>query len=76
VLLGTCCDSFTAIARFTTGGVLDDSFSDDGKVVSDIGPSHGANSVAIQTDGKIVTAGEAFIDQPFSMFVLLRYLAA
>jgi hypothetical protein len=71
-----CCDSFTAIARFTAAGVLDDSFSEDGKVVNDIGPSHGANGLAIQTDGKIVTAGEAFIDQPFSTFVLLRYLAA
>jgi uncharacterized delta-60 repeat protein len=76
VLLGMCCDRFTAIARFTPEGVLDDSFSGDGKVVTDIGPSHGANGLAIQDDGKIVTAGEAFIDQPVSTFVLLRYFAA
>lgn len=76
VLLGMCCDRFTAIARFTTAGVLDDSFSGDGKVVDNIGPSHGANGVAIQTDGKILTAGEAFIDPPVSTFVLMRYLAA
>jgi hypothetical protein len=45
--------------------------------VDDIGiPSHGANGVAIQGDGKIVTAGEAFVDPPTSTFVLLRYLAA
>ena len=75
MLLGVCCDEFTAIARFTPEGMLDDSFSGDGKVVDDIGPSHGANGVAIQTDGKIVTAGEAFVDL-VSTFVLLRYLAA
>ncbi len=75
VLLGMCCDRFTAIARFTPEGVLDDLFSGDGKVVDDIGPSHGANGVAIQADGKIVTAGEAFVDL-HSTFVVLRYLAA
>jgi uncharacterized delta-60 repeat protein len=76
VLLGMCCDTFTAIARFTPEGILDDTFSEDGKVVDDIGPSHGANGVAIQSDGKIVTAGEAFLDPPVSTFLLLRYLAA
>jgi uncharacterized delta-60 repeat protein len=75
VLLGMCCDRFTAIARFTPAGVLDDPFSEDGKVVDDIGPSHGANGIAIQADGRIVTAGEAFVDLD-ATFVVLRYLAA
>ena len=75
VLLGMCCDLLTVVARYTTAGILDDSFSADGKVVTDIGPNHGANGLALQADGKIVTAGEAFFDIP-STFVVERYLAA
>jgi uncharacterized delta-60 repeat protein len=30
VLLGMCCDLLTVLSRYTTGGILDDSFSSDG----------------------------------------------
>jgi hypothetical protein len=75
VLLGACCDVLTVLSRYTTGGDLDDSFSGDGKVAVNIGPNHGANGLAIQADGKIVTTGEAFFDIP-STFVVERHLAA
>jgi uncharacterized delta-60 repeat protein len=77
VLLGMCCDTFAAIARFTSGGTLDATFSGDGKVVEDVGPSHSAAGLALQADGRIVTAGDAFGDPSVATyFVVERYLAA
>ncbi len=47
-----------AVIRYNSNGSLDNSFSLDGIVVSTIGSfDEGANSVAIQGDGKIVVAG-------------------
>lgn len=47
----------TAIARFTADGSPDPSFGDSGIVQGDFGYNEFANTVAIQTDGKIVVAG-------------------
>ncbi len=52
-----------AVARYLRSGVLDASFSGDGKVTTDLGGSS-AFAVAIQPDGKIMVAGG----------VLARYL--
>jgi len=47
-----------AVARYTTTGDLDTTFSGDGKVTTDVeGSDDEARSVAIQADGKIVVAG-------------------
>jgi len=47
-----------AIVRYNTDGSLDKTFSDDGKQTTDFGGKDDfANSVAIQSDGKIVVAG-------------------
>ena len=47
-----------AIARFDGGGTLDPSFGTGGKVTVDFfGSGDGAESVAVQTDGKIVVSG-------------------
>jgi len=47
-----------ALVRYNTDGSLDTSFDSDGKVTTAIGVSDDyANSVAIQSDGKIVAAG-------------------
>jgi uncharacterized delta-60 repeat protein/LPXTG-motif cell wall-anchored protein len=46
-----------AIARFTTNGTLDNSFATGGKTTTDLGIHDWGNSVAVQTDGKIVVAG-------------------
>jgi uncharacterized delta-60 repeat protein len=53
-----------AIARYNVNGSLDATFSGDGKQTVNIGPDDRAMSVAIQTDGRIVVAGEACIGNP------------
>ena len=52
-----------AVLRYTSAGVLDTSFSADGKVVVDIDSKDDVGySVAIQSDGKIVVAGASATD--------------
>ena len=65
-----------AIARFNNDGSLDSSFSVDGKVRTNFTTKvDQARGLAIQPDGKIVTAGGAAISShtPGSMFALARY---
>ena len=62
-----------ALVRYNTNGTLDTSFNSDGKVTTTIGSGNDyAYSVAIQSDGKIVVAGEAYIGSNFD-FALARY---
>jgi uncharacterized delta-60 repeat protein len=68
-----------AIARYTTEGVLDPSFGEDGKVTTRFfgaGSVAEADAVAVQVDGKIVAAGSAF-DASGSIerrFAIARYM--
>jgi uncharacterized delta-60 repeat protein len=63
-----------AVVRYNTDGTLDTSFGGTGKVVTPIGSSHdGANSVAIQADGKIVAAGNSSNNSTDSDFAVVRY---
>jgi len=66
-----------AIARFNVDGSLDRSFGPrvpDGRFLTSVGDSHSlAESVAIQPDGKIVVAGQAFSDGDLT-FGIVRYL--
>lgn len=56
-------DDDFALARYNTNGGLDSSFGGDGKVTTDFGTGHDdGNTVAIQSDGKIVVAGSSDID--------------
>jgi uncharacterized delta-60 repeat protein len=58
-----------ALARYNSNGSLDDTFGTGGKVTTDFsGFDDLARAVAIQTDGKIVAAGEADTD-----FAVARY---
>jgi uncharacterized delta-60 repeat protein len=51
-------DKDLTVVRFTTGGSLDESFGDHGIVTTAIGGADEiAESVVIQSDGKIITAG-------------------
>ncbi|MEJ7665424.1 MAG: delta-60 repeat domain-containing protein [Hymenobacter sp.] len=51
-------DDDFAVVRYNPNGTLDTSFNGTGKVVTPVGSSGDcANSVAIQSDGKIVAAG-------------------
>ncbi len=69
-----------ALARYTPNGQLDTTFGTDGLVTTAIGvsgSSASASAVAIQSDGKIVVAGEDVptAGNPSLGFVLARYLA-
>jgi uncharacterized delta-60 repeat protein len=72
VAAGTAAADF-ALARYETDGTLDASFSGDGKVTTAFAGFASASDVDIQSDGKIVAAGEAGVD---AKFALARYLAA
>jgi uncharacterized delta-60 repeat protein len=63
-----------AVVRYNPDGTLDDTFGGDGKVTTRIGEGANGDSVAIQSDGKIVVAGT--MQKPgFGqvMFALTRY---
>lgn len=64
-----------ALARYNSDGSLDTSFATDGKVTADFsGGQENANSVALQSDGKILVAGDTYstADQ-LSYLALTRY---
>jgi len=62
-----------AIVRYNVDGTLDQTFGGSGKVVTPIGPGYDiAHSVAIQTDGGIVVAGEAWNGGSYD-FGVVRY---
>jgi uncharacterized delta-60 repeat protein len=64
-----------ALARFNPDGTLDSTFDGDGVVLTDLTEGFDiANAVAIQTDGKIIAAGEAgFCCEYTGSFGLVRY---
>jgi uncharacterized delta-60 repeat protein len=65
-----------ALARLNPDGSLDNSFSGDGKVTTGFGGEDGAYAVAIQSDGKIIAAGDNDDCGLFSCdddFALARY---
>jgi len=67
---GYCCQF--ALARYNSDGSLDTSFDGDGELTTPFGGDSGAYAVAIQSDGKIVAAGQTY--DPFrSGFALARY---
>ncbi|HVK55990.1 MAG TPA: delta-60 repeat domain-containing protein [Burkholderiales bacterium] len=71
-----------ALARYKKDGSLDESFGDDGKVVTHVSEGNprqrsrreAADAITIQHDGKIVVAGVAFNSATsFDNFAVLRY---
>ncbi len=73
VVGSTDAGSAIAVARFTTSGILDSTFSGDGMVTTDFfwGVDEGWD-VAIQPGGKIIVVGSAAQDT-LTEFVVLRY---
>ncbi|MBA3649464.1 MAG: T9SS type A sorting domain-containing protein [Chitinophagales bacterium] len=62
-----------ALARYNSDGSLDNSFDSDGKVTTDFGSVDDlGNSVVIQSDGKIVVAGQSCNGYTCN-FALVRY---
>ena len=64
-----------AVARYTAEGLLDQTFSRDGKLRTSFGPSGRAFDVAIQADGKIIVGGIGTGGPNGSDFALARYQA-
>ena len=64
-------DFHFAAVRYNSNGSLDTSFATTGKVVTPVGASDFASSVAIQSDGKILVGGA--LGAPDHGFVLVRY---
>jgi len=63
-----------AIARYTSGGVLDMSYGTGGKVTTDFaGGADQALAVAIQASGKVIAVGRAAITSTRNDFALARY---
>jgi uncharacterized delta-60 repeat protein len=62
-----------ALVRYNTDGTLDNSFDNDGKMTTEFGGDDHAYSVAIQTDGKIIAAGEGELSGALPSFGLSRY---
>jgi len=64
-----------ALVRYNSDGTLDTTFDSDGKVTTPIGSDHGiAQSVAIQSDGKLVAAGSSSNGTALE-FAVVRYNA-
>ena len=63
------------VLRYGTDGSLDTSFADSGKVITTVAKDSNADSVAMQSDGKIVVAGNSFIDGGNNDFAVGRYNA-
>ena len=69
-------DYVFAVARYNSVGGLDSSFGTGGKLTTLIGISDdGANTVAIQADGKIIAAGYSDASNSYQ-FALARYLGS
>lgn len=60
------------VARYTSDGLLDTTFGGSGIVIADFGLHESGNALAIQSDGKIVVAGQSWGGAP-SGFLLVRY---
>jgi uncharacterized delta-60 repeat protein len=62
-----------AVARYTSNGILDTTFSGDGKTQIDFGNCcQGANKVLLQSDGKIVAVGGSNGESSEDDFLLAR----
>ncbi len=64
-----------AVVRLNTDGSLDATFSADGKVTLNVNGNDSGNAVAIQSDGAIVVAGEAFDGSSYNVAVV-RFTAS
>ncbi len=72
--------SSLALARYTTTGQLDTSFGTNGTVITTVGQTNisSVSALAIQSDGKIVAAGNSAVpqrDDVVNNFAVARYLA-
>jgi uncharacterized delta-60 repeat protein len=66
-------DEKFAVVRYTSSGALDTTFDSDGKQTTAIGSGNdGAYAVLVQSDGKIIAAGES-VNGSYTDFAVVRY---
>lgn len=71
---GDISSSVFALARYNSNGILDSTFGSGGKVTTDFsGIDDLANAVALQSDGKIIIAGQIQSSATRRDFALARY---
>ena len=63
------------VARYNPNGTLDGTFGSGGKITTDFGMTDNPWDVAVQSDGRIVVAGNTYGAYPVSDFALARYKA-
>ncbi len=61
------------ILRYNTNGALDSTFDYDGMATTSIALGFSANSIALQSDGKIVAAGNSYNGQ-YAVYALARFI--
>lgn len=67
-------NQYVAVTRYNADGSLDSSFSDDGKLLTNLVPYYsGPGAIAIQSDGKIVIAVSTLSLNNLTDFVVARY---
>jgi uncharacterized delta-60 repeat protein len=64
-------NSHFLVARFTSSGFVDNTFGNNGKVITKVGTFDFCASVVLQSNGKIVAVGYGILSTPD--FVVLRY---
>jgi uncharacterized delta-60 repeat protein len=76
-VIGPFGDTMYEVARYTSAGQLDTTFSGDGQAPDDVNPGHPsiADAVSIQPDGRIVVTGGTDDLQNHQMILLRRYFA-
>jgi len=62
-----------AMLRLNSDGNLDPTFNGTGKVTTNIGGYDVANSVALQSDGKLVVGGSSYNGTNYASFAVVRY---
>ncbi len=62
-----------AVVRYNTNGTLDTTFDTDGIVTTNIQNFDMANSIRLQSDGKILVAGVSNLGTPTGDFTVVRY---
>ncbi len=73
ILLGGSSGYKFALVRYNANGTLDSSFGVGGEVITPIDSSGEANSLGIQSNGKIVLGGYCYKSGSSSGFALVRY---
>lgn len=75
IVAGGISNADFALVRYNPDGTLDSGFGNGGKVITDLGYYERINSIAVQSDGKIMIAGSSHISNTgYYVVALVRHL--